>query len=66
MRGVSSCANVHTLALWIAHCSVQSAAEYSNENSIDPSSGAANHTYSIRFTTTTASNKTMQQVTTMN
>ena len=38
--------NECTLALWITHCSLQSTAEYNNENSIDPSSGAANHIHS--------------------
>ena len=36
-----------TLALRITHSSVQSMAEYSNENSIDPSNGAASHIYHI-------------------
>ena len=38
--------NECTLALWITHCSLQSTAEYNNENSIDPSSGAATHIHS--------------------
>ena len=38
-----------TLALRITHSSVQSMAEYSNENSIDPSNGAASHIYHIQL-----------------
>jgi len=45
-----------TLALCSTHSSVQSMAEYSNENSMHPSSGAARHA------TTTANTETMLQV----
>jgi len=38
-----------TLALRITHSSVQSTAEYSNENSIDPSNGAASHVHHIQL-----------------